>query len=113
MLAAVAGADVIVVNPTHYAVALAYQPSRGAPRVVAKGVDKVAARIREEAERHGVPMVVDAPLARTLHRACELGDEVPAALYEAVARVLAFVYALRSRGPAVSNTHRLPLPAAV
>jgi flagellar biosynthetic protein FlhB len=107
MMSEVAKADVVLVNPTHVAVALRYDPSRGAPRVVAKGAGAVAAKIRERASEHRVPMVEDVPLARALHSQCELGHEVPPDLYEAVARVLAFVMALRRRGSA-SGTHRVP-----
>lgn len=107
MMAEVSRADVVVVNPTHVAVALRYDPARGAPRVVAKGAGAVAARIREEAERHRVPMVQDIPLARTIHRACDLGDEVPPDLYDAVARVLAFIFALKGNG-AADGLHQLP-----
>jgi flagellar biosynthesis protein FlhB len=85
MMAEVGEADVVLVNPTHVAVALRYDPAKGAPRVVAKGAGAMAARIREEADRHRVPMVADVPLARTLHGACELGQEIPAELYAAVA----------------------------
>lgn len=101
MMAAVAGADVVVTNPTHYAVALRYEPGKGrAPHVVAKGSDHLALRIREEACRRGVPVVEDPPLARALHGACELGDSIPRELYVAVARLLAFVLTL----PAVVRT---------
>jgi flagellar biosynthetic protein FlhB len=95
MIAAVATSSVVVVNPTHIAVALEYRPELGAPRVVAKGRGSIAARIREEAEKHDVPIVRDVPLARTLHAACKLGQAIPADLYEAVARLLAFVFSLR------------------
>jgi flagellar biosynthesis protein FlhB len=95
MMAAVAGANVVVVNPTHIAVALEYRPELGAPRVVAKGQGFIAKRIREEAEKHNVPIVRDVPLARTLHSACKLGQAIPADLYEAVARLLAFVFSLK------------------
>jgi flagellar biosynthetic protein FlhB len=95
MMAAVAVSSVVVVNPTHIAVALEYRPEWGAPRVVAKGQGFVAARIREEAEKHGVPIVRDVPLARTLHSACKLGQSIPPHLYEAVARLLAFVFNLK------------------
>jgi flagellar biosynthetic protein FlhB len=98
MIAAVTDADVVIVNPTHYAVALRYQAERGAPEVVAKGAGAVALGIRGQAEAKGVPIIEDQPLARTLHRACEVGDLVPPELYEAVARVLAFVFGLRKRG---------------
>lgn len=95
MMAAVAGADVVVVNPTHYAVALRYVPGgRSAPKVVAKGVDELAARIREEAATHQVPVVEDPPLARAIYAACELDAQIPKELYVAVARVLAFVFTL-------------------
>jgi flagellar biosynthetic protein FlhB len=95
MMAAVAVSSVVVVNPTHIAVALEYSPELGAPRVVAKGQGHIAARIREEAEKHNVPIVRDVPLARTLHAACKLGQAIPADLYEAVARLLAFVFSLK------------------
>ncbi len=98
MMAEVADADVLLVNPTHVAVALRYEPERGAPRVVAKGADELAARLRERAAEARVPMVQDVPLARALHASCELGQEVPPQLFTAVARVLAFVMQLGSRG---------------
>jgi len=98
MIAAVATADVVLVNPTHYAVALRYEVSRGAPEVVASGAGVIAAAIRAEAEEHRVPVVQDPPLTRVLHRVCSVGDTIPAPLYEAVAGVLAFVYGLRRRG---------------
>jgi flagellar biosynthesis protein FlhB len=97
MMAAVPSADVVVTNPTHYAVALRYEESRmRAPVVVAKGAELVALRIRELAREHGVPLVEAPPLARALHRSCELGDEIPSQLYAAVAQVLTYVYQLRS-----------------
>ena len=97
MMAAVPGASVVVTNPTHIAVALVYDPAAGgAPRVVAIGVDAVAKRIREKAAEAKVPIVEAKPLARALWRACEVGDEIPVTLYEAVAKVLAFVRRLRS-----------------
>src|SRR5690554_113239 len=110
MIAAVAGADVVMVNPTHYAVAIKYEPGKSAPRVVAKGADQVALRIREEAENTHVPIVKDIPLTRALHAACELGDEIPIELYTAVARVLAFVMALKKRGSTPSGVHTVPQP---
>ncbi len=110
MIAAVEKADVVLVNPTHVAVALAYEPGRSAPRVVAKGADEVAARIREKAAEHRVPMIKDVVLARALHAACDVGQEIPAELYTAVARVLAFVLALKRRGGG-SGIHELR-PAA-
>ncbi|MFO0635145.1 MAG: flagellar type III secretion system protein FlhB [Nannocystaceae bacterium] len=93
MLAAVRKASVVVVNPTHYAVALHYDgASGGAPRLVAKGVDHMAAKIREVARKHQVPIVSNPPVARAIHATGRVGREIPAELYEAVARVLAYVY---------------------
>jgi flagellar biosynthetic protein FlhB len=107
MIAAVAGSDVVVVNPTHIAIALRYEPGRAAPKVVAKGSGVIAERIRDEAVRAGVPLVREITLARALHAACELGQEIPEDLYNAVARVLVFVDALRRRG-AARGIHTLP-----
>ena len=98
MMVEVAEADVLLVNPTHVAVALKYDPAKGAPRVVAKGADEIAAKLRERAAEARVPMVQDIPLARALHASCDLGQEVPPQLFTAVARVLAFVMQLGSRG---------------
>ncbi|MGK5115288.1 EscU/YscU/HrcU family type III secretion system export apparatus switch protein [Geodermatophilus sp. CPCC 205506] len=98
MMSEVATADVLLVNPTHVAVALKYQADRGAPRVVAKGADEIAATLREKAAEARVPMVQDIPLARALHASCDIGQEVPAQLFTAVARVLAFVMQLSARG---------------
>lgn len=100
MIAAVSDADVVLLNPTHVAVALRYEPGASAPRVVAKGRGLIAARIRDEADANSVPMVRDVPLARALHAACEVGQAIPIEFYEAVATVLAFVMALRRRGAA-------------
>ncbi len=97
MMAAVPEADVVVANPTHFAVALRYDGSRAAPEVVAKGQDLIAAQIRRVAEEHDVPIVSDPPLARALHRATEIGQVIPEELYAAVARVLAFVYRMARR----------------
>ena len=107
MMADVASADVVLVNPTHVAVALKYDPAGGAPRVVAKGSGVVAAKIRERAQEHRVPMVRDVPLARALHKSCDIGDEIPAEMYAAVARVLAFLFSLKARGVA-AGTHVVP-----
>jgi flagellar biosynthesis protein FlhB len=111
MMADVPKADVVLVNPTHVAVALRYDASRGAPRVVAKGADHVAARIRQIAEQNRVPMVADVPLARTLHATCEVGQEIPPELYQAVATVLAFIMALARRG-STAGTHTVRVLAA-
>jgi flagellar biosynthetic protein FlhB len=106
MMAAVQTADVVLLNPTHIAVALKYEPGKSAPRVVAKGGDDIAARIRDKATEHQIPMVHDIPLARALHAACEVGDEIPTELYNAVARILAFVFALKARG-AAHGVHKM------
>jgi flagellar biosynthetic protein FlhB len=98
MMQEVAEADVLLVNPTHVAVALKYEAHRGAPRVVAKGADEIARKLRERAEEARVPMVQDIPLARALHASCDIGQEVPPQLFTAVARVLAFVMHLGARG---------------
>ncbi|KQQ95529.1 type III secretion protein [Leifsonia sp. Leaf325] len=111
MIAAVADADVVLVNPTHIAIALSYTPGKSAPRVVAKGSELIATRIREKAEEHRVPLVRDVQLARALHAGCEVGQVIPAEFYTAVARVLAFVMALERRGTR-GGMHTI-LPAAV
>ncbi|MDK3257391.1 EscU/YscU/HrcU family type III secretion system export apparatus switch protein [Blastococcus capsensis] len=98
MMSEVAEADVLLVNPTHVAVALKYDAAKGAPRVVAKGAGEVAAKLRERATEARVPLVQDIPLARALHASCDLGQEVPPQLFTAVARVLAFVMHLGARG---------------
>jgi flagellar biosynthetic protein FlhB len=95
MMAAVPKAAVVVTNPTHYAVALDYVGGDAAPRVVAKGVDELAARIRATAEAAGVPLVANPPLARALHR-LEVGAEIPAEHYQAVAEIIAFVWRRRN-----------------
>ncbi|TDU25806.1 flagellar biosynthetic protein FlhB [Panacagrimonas perspica] len=96
MMDAVPTADVIVTNPTHYAVALRYSSDRmRAPKVVAKGADVVAAAIRDLAREHRVPIVSAPPLARALYRSVALDQEIPAALFQAVAQVLSYVYQLR------------------
>ena len=102
-----AEADVVVVNPTHYAVALKYEPGQGAPKVVAKGVDHLASRIREIALDNRVPMVEDVALARTLYSTAEIGVEIPEELYTAVAQVLAFCLLLKKRG-ARGGIHKMP-----
>ncbi|HEY6450967.1 MAG TPA: flagellar biosynthesis protein FlhB [Steroidobacteraceae bacterium] len=97
MMQEVPKADVVITNPTHYAVALRYDDARmRAPVVVAKGQDLIALRIREIALEHKVAIVEAPPLARALHAHCELGDAIPARLYAAVAKVLTYVYQLRT-----------------
>lgn len=115
MMAEVPKADVIVTNPTHYAVALRYQEGRmGAPQVVAKGAALLAQRIRELGEENHVPILEAPPLARALYRHAELGQEIPAKLYTAVAEVLAYVYQLRRYrtygGTAPETPRELPVP---
>ncbi len=97
MMEAVPTADVIVVNPTHYAVALKYDAGKmRAPKVVAKGADLIALSIRELARQHRIPIVEAPPLARALYRGAQIDDEIPANLYSAVAQVLTYIYQLRS-----------------
>ena len=115
MMSKVPEADVIITNPTHYAIALTYQEgSMGAPRLVAKGADAVAARIREIGEEAGVPRLQAAPLARALYHHVDLDAEVPADLYTAVAEVMAWAYRLKQvaqQGGEVPPTpDNLPVP---
>lgn len=98
MIAEVGEADVVITNPTHYAVALRYvQTEMGAPRVVAKGRNYVAQRIREVARASGIPIVENPPLARVLYRTVKVGREVPESLFQAVAEILAYVYRIDPR----------------
>ncbi|MDD2663525.1 MAG: flagellar biosynthesis protein FlhB [Dechloromonas sp.] len=94
MMAAVPQANVIVTNPTHYAVALSYKMGMSAPKVVAKGAGAIALKIRELAAEHAVPIMEAPPLARALYKHAELDSEIPSALYNAVAEVLAYIYQL-------------------
>lgn len=107
MLADVAEADVLLVNPTHVAVALRYDPERGAPRVVARGAGAIATKIRERAAEERVPLVQDIPLARAIYRHCQVGQEIPRELWAAVAQVLAFVLSRRNAGHH-GGEHRTP-----
>ncbi|MEO0975192.1 MAG: flagellar type III secretion system protein FlhB, partial [Pseudomonadota bacterium] len=95
MMEDVPQADVVITNPTHVAVALRYEEEMSAPRVIAKGTDLVAARIRDIALEHRIPLFEAPPLARALNRHTDIGEEIPKALYQAVAQVLSYVYALR------------------
>jgi flagellar biosynthesis protein FlhB len=98
MMQEVPKADVVVTNPTHIAVALKYDAEKmAAPRVVAKGADLVAQRIKEVARKNGVPTVENVPLARALHKSVKVGGSIPRSLYQAVAEVLAYVYRLKGR----------------
>lgn len=116
MLTAVPSADLVVMNPTHYAVALKYdEGSMGAPRVVAKGVDLLALKIRDVATEAKVPVLEAPPLARALYAHTELDSEVPVALYSAVAQVMAYVFRLREaltgQTPMPGNMPDLDVPA--
>jgi len=118
MMAEVPKADVVVTNPTHYAVALSYDQDSGrAPRVVAKGAGLVAQAIIRVAQAHHVPRLSAPPLARALHKHVELGREIPAALYAAVAQVLAWVYQLKrwenGAGLEPATPETLPVPATL
>ena len=117
MMSAVPTADVIVTNPTHFAVALAYKSGMGAPKVLAKGMGEIARKIREIGAENGVPMLEAPPLARALYRHAELDQEIPAGLYAAVAEVLAYVYQLarwRQEGGNYPIPPRdIPVPAAL
>jgi flagellar biosynthetic protein FlhB len=97
MMSAIPQADVVVTNPTHFAVALAYDGNKAAPQVVAKGPDLVAAQIRRIAQENGVPIVEDPPLARALHAGVEVGQEIPEEFFQAVAGLLAYVYRVAGR----------------
>jgi len=100
MMEDVKTADVVITNPTHYAVALQYLDRPGsAPRLVAKGKDLTALRIRSIATEHDIPLFEAPPLARALYRSTEIGHEIPHVLYMAVARVLAYVFQLKNAGP--------------
>ena len=115
MMEAVPTADVILTNPTHYAVALKYdQASNGAPVVVAKGADLIAANIRAVAEQNGVAIVSAPPLARALYASTDIDQEIPAGLYVAVATILTYVYQLNTMneygGVAPEKPVDLPIP---
>jgi flagellar biosynthetic protein FlhB len=115
MMAAVPKAQVVVTNPTHFAVALAYDERMPAPRVVAKGRGAIAQRIREIAQEHGVPLLEAPPLARALYAHTDLDQTIPPALFRAVAEVMAYVYQLNAwlarGGRAPQLPADLPVPA--
>ncbi len=118
MMSEVPTADVVVTNPTHYAVALKYTDGKmGAPQVVAKGADAVAAKIRELAVANNVPMLEAPPLARALFKHVELGDAIPETLYTAVAEVLAYVFQLKAYknqgGDRPEKPHSIDVPAGL
>jgi flagellar biosynthetic protein FlhB len=96
MMQDVPRADVVITNPTHVAIALRYDANEmRAPQVIAKGQRLIAERIRDMARQHGIPIVENKPLAQTLFKSVDVGQEIPAELYQAVAEILAFVYRLR------------------
>lgn len=104
MISEVETADVVVTNPIHFAVALKYAPDEmGAPTVIAKGAGDLAQRIKEAARKAGVPILERRSLARSLFRTVEVGQEIPAALYRAVAEILAYIYGLRAQRAGVTN----------
>ena len=101
MMQEVGGADVVITNPTHFAIALKYDRLKGgAPKCVAKGADFMAKRIKDMAKEHDVAIVEDKPLARALYQTVEVNEEIPPQLYQAVAEVLAYVYKLKNLLPA-------------
>jgi flagellar biosynthetic protein FlhB len=111
MMTKVPGADVVIVNPTHFAVALKYDPDKmRAPRVLAKGVDLVALNIRRIAEEHRVPIFDSPKLARALYRSTDLDREIPAGLYMAVAQVLSYIFRVRTLNPTVAARLAKPDP---
>jgi flagellar biosynthetic protein FlhB len=111
MMHKVPTADVVIVNPTHFAVALKYDPAKmRAPRVLAKGVDLVALNIRRIAEEHRVPIFESARLARALYRSTDLDKEIPTALYMAVAQVLSYVFRIRAMNPTLAARVARPDP---
>ncbi len=111
MMHKVPTADVVIVNPTHFAVALKYDPQKmRAPRVLAKGVDLVAMNIRRIAEEHRVPVFESPKLARALYRSTDLNKEIPAGLYVAVAQVLSYIFRVRSLNPTVAARMARPNP---
>jgi flagellar biosynthetic protein FlhB len=111
MMHKVPTADVVIVNPTHFAVALKYDPKNmRAPRVLAKGVDLVAANIRRIAEEHRVPVFESPKLARALYKSTDLNREIPAGLYGAVAQVLSYIFRVRTLNPTVAARVARPDP---
>jgi flagellar biosynthetic protein FlhB len=111
MMHKVPTADVVIVNPTHFAVALKYDPQKmRAPRVLAKGVDLIAMNIRRIAEEHRVPIFESPKLARALYRSTDLNKEIPAGLYAAVAQVLSYIFRVRSLNPTIAARVARPNP---
>jgi flagellar biosynthetic protein FlhB len=111
MMHKVPTADVVIVNPTHFAVALKYDPKKmRAPQVLAKGVDLVAQNIRRIAEEHRVPVFESPKLARALYRSTDLNKEIPAGLYAAVAQVLSYIFRIRTLNPTTAARVARPNP---
>jgi flagellar biosynthetic protein FlhB len=109
MIAAVAKADAVLVNPTHLAIAIQYEQGSMAPIVLAKGAGVIAEKIRDEATKHNVPIIQNKPLVRAMYRKVEVGDMIPAAFYRAIAEVLALVYRTKRRpklAPVTTNRLR-------
>ena len=98
MMAEIPNATVVITNPSHFAVAIKYdEETTGAPKVVAKGVDYLAQKIKEIAKKEDIPIIENKPLARVLYREVEIGEEIPIELYQAVAEILAIVYQMEKR----------------
>lgn len=114
MMQSVPQADVIVTNPTHYSVALSYKTGMTAPKVIAKGTGEIALKIRQIGSEHAVPVLEAPPLARALYKHADLEKDIPSALYNAVAEVLAYIYQLsqwRQQGGAYPlPPQKLPVP---
>jgi flagellar biosynthetic protein FlhB len=107
-------ADVIITNPTHFAVAISYKAGKmRAPRVIAKGQNLAAQRIKEAARKHKIPIVENKPLAQALFKSVDVNKDIPADLYQAVAQVLAFVYRMKNPAPPqpAPPRRRSPMPA--
>ena len=114
MMSEIPKADVVVTNPTHFAIALKYdRETMQAPVVVAKGMNLLAGKIRELAQAHQIPVVEAPPLARALYRHTELGDQIPATLYTAVAEIMAYVYQLNHYMAAASAGQAMPTPPSI
>ncbi|MFT4812467.1 MAG: flagellar biosynthetic protein FlhB [Marinoscillum sp.] len=112
MMGAVPDADVVITNPTHYAVALKYTGGAGAPIVVAKGIEETAFKIREIAKENNVPQMQAAPLARAIYVHTRIDDEIPEGLFVAVAQVLAYIYQIDqyAKGQGAKPDHRPTMP---
>lgn len=112
MMANVPKADVVITNPTHYAVALKYDPdTMPAPKVLAKGTDEVALRIRDLASSHKIPVMRNPPLARVLHDTTEIDEEIPVEHYQAVAKVIGYVYKLKGKNLQRTGKQTVQMPA--